>query len=157
MNNSATEQVGHQVQPDSILKRNSRLIPFDSASARAATLKGHAQRREREAQAKAEHDRLLALVKEQEQLKLEESAKSELERMTPDDRYRLERLSKVRKQIRFVDSLLESSIDADQISKLATASAKLAEQERLLAGRPTPGSNKPKSSKSKVSSDFEPE
>lgn len=71
--------------------------------------------------------------------------------------YRVKRLKIVRAQIQHVDQLLEGSIDAQQISQLATASAKLAEQERLLAGRPTPGASKPAQIRPESEPSFEPE
>ncbi len=144
------------------------LKPFDSASAREAGKKGARIRLENKAKAEAEavlereqakkdKEQLQVLLQAQIHAQIEERARAEQERMTPDEIYRLKRLDRVRRQMAMIDRLIESETMPDALSKLATASAKLADQERLLAGRPTPGSNKPVAKRAKPEASFEPE
>lgn len=68
--------------------------------------------------------------------------------------YIADRLACVRRQLANLDRALQSlserlcagddDVDAGQIDRLASAQARLAEQERQLAGRPLPGSLKPR-------------
>lgn len=53
------------------------------------------------------------------------------------------RLARVRMQLNRLDTLIEIETDPAKIDKLASATARLAEQERQLAGRPLPGSLRP--------------
>lgn len=59
------------------------------------------------------------------------------------DPYVNARLARVRLQLARLDDLLDSESDPQKIDRLASASARLAEQERQLANRPLPGSRKP--------------
>jgi hypothetical protein len=54
------------------------------------------------------------------------------------------RLARVRKQLDRIDGMIEKETDPMKLDRLASAIARLAEQERLLAGRPMPGSFRPK-------------
>lgn len=70
------------------------------------------------------------------------------------DDYQATRLTCVRRQLASLDKSLnallkrleegDDDVDAAQIDRLASAQARLAEQERQLAGRPLPGSLKPR-------------
>lgn len=68
----------------------------------------------------------------------------------PTKGYLGERLLRVRKQIasleRRIEDLLEGdpSENASAIDRLCAAKAKLSEEERILAGRPLPGSHRPR-------------
>jgi len=57
--------------------------------------------------------------------------------------YLNERLVRVRAQLDRLDAMLLHAVDAQEIERLARAAGVLAEQERLLDGRPLPGSRKP--------------
>lgn len=66
----------------------------------------------------------------------------------PSDSYVCARLSRVRAQLDALDRLLaaESAADkpdAQRLDRLASASARLSEQERQLDNRPLPGSRRP--------------
>jgi hypothetical protein len=54
------------------------------------------------------------------------------------------RLARVRNQLDRLDGMIEKEIDPMKLDRLASAQARLSEQERLLAGRPGPGSFRPK-------------
>jgi len=65
----------------------------------------------------------------------------------PDD-YHSRRLSRVRAQLDSLDSRLEDEFqrprpDAKTIKAIVEAQMRLSEQERILAGRPMPGSRRP--------------
>jgi hypothetical protein len=47
-------------------------------------------------------------------------------------------------QLDRIDGMIEKETDPMKLDRLASAQARLAEQERLLAGRPMPGSFRPK-------------
>jgi hypothetical protein len=53
------------------------------------------------------------------------------------------RLERVRLQLDRVDKMMMEEDDPQRIDRLASAQMRLAEQERILAGRPLPGSRKP--------------
>lgn len=64
------------------------------------------------------------------------------------DDYTAKILARVRVQLNLVHSALTTALEADEpdaaaIDRLASAQMRLAEQERILAGRPLPGSRKP--------------
>ena len=66
----------------------------------------------------------------------------------PADVYTSQVLARVRVQLNLVNSALTNALeqpkpDAQAIDRLASAQMRLAEQERILAGRPLPGSRKP--------------
>lgn len=60
------------------------------------------------------------------------------------DSYLSRRLSRVREQLDRLDAMLLTEKDAQKIDRLASAQLRLSEQERILAGRPLPGSRRPK-------------
>ena len=67
----------------------------------------------------------------------------------PTDDYPIRRLSRVRAQLNTLDTRLEAELkrpnpDTRKIKETVEAQVRLAEQERILAGRPTPGQRKPK-------------
>lgn len=62
--------------------------------------------------------------------------------VVPDD-YIATKLVRVRQHLARMDDLLESERDPHAIDRLASAMSKLSEIERILAGRPLPGSRKP--------------
>jgi len=53
------------------------------------------------------------------------------------------RLVRVRRQLDRIDEMLMEESDPQKLDRLAAASMRLAEQERILAGRPLPGSRRP--------------
>lgn len=59
--------------------------------------------------------------------------------------YLQDRLSRVRLQLDKIDKMMMTETDPQKLDRLASAQARLAEQERLLSGRPLPGSLKPSS------------
>lgn len=59
------------------------------------------------------------------------------------DGYLEKRLKTVRAQLDRIDTLMASEEDPQRLDRLASAQARLAEQERLLADRPMPGSKRP--------------
>jgi hypothetical protein len=50
----------------------------------------------------------------------------------------------VRKHLDRLDELMMTETDPQKLDRLASAQARLAEQERILDGRPLPGSLRPK-------------
>lgn len=81
-------------------------------------------RREREQESKAaEYDALAAV---------------------PEEQFRLKRLQRVRKQLMQIDDMIEQETDAQTLERLARAQGVLSVQEFALAGRPMPGSLRPK-------------
>lgn len=60
------------------------------------------------------------------------------------DEFITKRLARVRKQLDRLDGMIEKEIDPMKLDRLASAQARLSEQERILAGRPMPGSFRPK-------------
>lgn len=63
--------------------------------------------------------------------------------LSPDDAYRLSRLACVRAHLDRLDKMLQTEKDPRDLDRLASATARLSEQERLLAGRPLPGAHRP--------------
>lgn len=61
---------------------------------------------------------------------------------TRDD-YPIERMVRVRKQLNRIDEMMLTEENPQAIDRLAAAAARLSEQERILAGRPLPGSHRP--------------
>ena len=53
------------------------------------------------------------------------------------------RIVRVRKQISKLDEMIDDCVDPKQIDQLASALTRLSELERVLSGRPLPGSRKP--------------
>lgn len=65
------------------------------------------------------------------------------------DVYRMDRLKRVRMQLDNLDRLILAERDPVKLDRFASAQARLAEQERILAGRPLPGSYRPNQRKAK--------
>lgn len=61
-----------------------------------------------------------------------------------NDSYVTERLACVRAQLGRLDAMVLTETDPQKLDRLASAQAKLADQERILSGRPLPGSRRPK-------------
>jgi hypothetical protein len=64
-----------------------------------------------------------------------------------DEDYVGQRLARVRAQLDRVDQMMMKEPVAQKLDRLASAQARLSEQERKLDGRPLPGSLKPKPQK----------
>jgi hypothetical protein len=82
------------------------------------------------------------------QRKMEREAAPEVPQTSPqsdddNDEFVTARLVRVRKQLNRLDNLMETETDPQKLDRLASAQARLAEQERLMAGRPLPGSCRP--------------
>ena len=67
----------------------------------------------------------------------------------PDDLYRLNRLKATREALEGLYSDLKKADDAKDQKAICDSIARLSEVERLLAGRPSPGSHRPSATKSK--------
>ena len=63
------------------------------------------------------------------------------------DSFTFQRLMRVRAQIERIDALLADEDEPKQLKELADALTRLADQERILAGRPLPGSRRPEKDK----------
>jgi hypothetical protein len=63
--------------------------------------------------------------------------------LLPEEKYRILTLARTRKQIERLFEMMDECDDAQKLDRLASALARLNEQERQLAGRPLPGSLKP--------------
>jgi prephenate dehydrogenase len=61
--------------------------------------------------------------------------------------YIAKRLSRVRAQLDRIDEMMMTEEDPAKLDRLASAQARLSEQERILVGRPLPGSLKPTAAK----------
>ena len=61
------------------------------------------------------------------------------------EKFPLSQLGRVRKHLGRLNNLLDHETDPQKLDRLASATAKLCEVERILAGRPLPGSHRPKS------------
>ena len=61
----------------------------------------------------------------------------------PNDPFTLRRLARVRGQLDKLDGMIEHELDPQKLDRLASAQMRLAEQERILDGRPLPGSRRP--------------
>ena len=59
------------------------------------------------------------------------------------DSFTAARLARIRAQLEMIDSLIESERIPQNLDRLAAASAKLSELERVLSDRPLPGSRRP--------------
>lgn len=75
----------------------------------------------------------------------------------PEAEYRLQRLSRTRAQLEALDKELEGETDTKAIKALCDSIKALSEVERILAGRPLPGSHRPsKASQPQRSAPIEP-
>ena len=63
--------------------------------------------------------------------------------LVPEPNYNLKRLSRVRKQIDQLSTMLEEESEPQSIDRLASAISRLSEIERQLSGRPLPGTLQP--------------
>ena len=75
------------------------------------------------------------------------------------ERYIATRLARVRGQLNLVDAAIEKEAskaqpDGQRLNWLAAAQERLAEQERILAGRPLPGSRRPGRDRERSPSDW---
>lgn len=61
------------------------------------------------------------------------------------------RLMRVRDQLERLDALASGVRDTKRLKELADATTRLSEQERILAGRPLPGSRRPREDRTRVS------
>src|SRR5262245_45793669 len=59
------------------------------------------------------------------------------------DPYVASRLMRVREQLNRLDSMMSKETDPNKLDRLASAQSKVAEQERILDGRPLPGQRRP--------------
>ena len=59
------------------------------------------------------------------------------------DTFNARRLLRVRKQLTRLDDLMDQENDPAKLDRLASAQARLSEQERILRGEPLPGSRRP--------------
>jgi hypothetical protein len=103
---------------------------FTTANAREMAARSQAARRQREMQRQATSAMAAATPQPN-------------PRPGDNDQFVTKRLARVRKQLDRIDGLIEKETDPMKLDRLASAQARIAEQERLLAGRPLPGSRKP--------------
>jgi hypothetical protein len=65
----------------------------------------------------------------------------------PLDDFCEKRIKRVRAQLERLDQLLATEDNPQAIDRIASASARISEQERILSGRPLPGSQRPRLAK----------
>jgi hypothetical protein len=53
------------------------------------------------------------------------------------------RIARVRKQLKKIDTMISQELDPQKLDRLASAQSRISEQERILSGRPLPGSRRP--------------
>jgi len=103
---------------------------FTTANAREMAARSQAARRQRTTQREAAKENA--------------APQSQTNPQQDDDAlFVAKRLARVRKQLDRIDGMIEKETDPMKLDRLASAQARLAEQERLLSGRPLPGSRKP--------------
>jgi hypothetical protein len=73
------------------------------------------------------------------------------ETATNKDPFVTRRLMRVREQLEKLDALASGVKDTKRLKELADATTRLSEQERILAGRPLPGSRRPRENRARVS------
>ena len=76
-----------------------------------------------------------------------EERKRLLNSALPADKYLELRIQRIRAQLDRFDEMLLNERDPQKAQWLATVTAKLSEQERILAGRPAPGQLRPSTSR----------
>jgi hypothetical protein len=105
---------------------------FTRANARQMADKGREARRQREAQLRQTVETLVA---------------------NPEVAYQAKRLARVRVQLDRLDDELQrcSFADSKRVKELTDAQLRLSEQERVLSGRPLPGSRRPREDRARVS------
>ena len=126
-------------------------VPFNAQSARAAALKGVELRRQRKLAQSSAHAALLELVPA---FQAQAQASISLPQPQPKDDYQSKQLIRVREQIDMLSDKLTEAMTADEtdagaIDRLANALNRLRDQERILDGRPLPGSKRPATEKPK--------
>ena len=104
---------------------------FTPETARIAAAKSHEVRRK-----KREAETLRLAEEHQRQ---QEAASTTL----PGDSYLAKRLARVREALDRYDALLLVECDPQKAAWIVTVTSKLAEQERILCGRPAPGNYRP--------------
>lgn len=110
---------------------------FTAANAQQMAAKGHEGRRERK--------RLRELAEKTGEQPTNSSSVN-------SDGYVVKQLFRTRKQIEMLNRQLESAPDHRAVKSIADALARLTEIERILAGRPLPGSHRPKTVRSRSTS-----
>jgi hypothetical protein len=65
----------------------------------------------------------------------------------PENNFTTRRLTRVREQLERLDRMAAEENDPKRIKELADATTRLSEQERILDGRPMPGSRRPTNDK----------
>lgn len=103
---------------------------FSPANAREMAARSHAARKKRTIERDAAQN-------------LAEPVSQTIADQPKPDEFIARRLARVRKQLRRIDDLLDTETDPAKLDKLASASSRLAEQERVLSDRPLPGSRRP--------------
>ena len=66
--------------------------------------------------------------------------------LQPDD-FCAKRIKRVRRQLAMLDRLIDAEQDPQRLDRLACAQYRLSEMERILSGRPLPGSQRPRQAK----------
>jgi hypothetical protein len=128
LNPGSTHVEPQQITANSPLKRPKH--KFTPANAKQFASKGG-------------HARHQAYLKEREILRSLTATAMALPRLEPDDAFRQRRLERVRQQLNRLDEMAAKEKNPLTLDRLYSAIAKLAEQERILAGRPLPGSHRP--------------
>ena len=62
----------------------------------------------------------------------------------PLDDFCEKRIARVRKQLERIDAMIAQETDPQRLDRLASAQSRVSEQERILSGRPLPGSQRPR-------------
>jgi predicted metal-dependent hydrolase len=119
-------------QPEVLPAKPRQAPAWNQATARLAAAKSLDIRRKKAAQAK-----ILAALAAQHALTVKLPAPVE-----PDAVFVSKQINQLREHIDRLHTLISKARDAQTIDKLSSAIAKLAEQERILAGRPLPGSHR---------------
>ena len=65
----------------------------------------------------------------------------------PLDDFCEKRIARVRKQLETIDAMIAKELDPQRLDRLASAQSRVSEQERILSGRPLPGSQRPRAIK----------
>ena len=129
-------------------------IPWNSETAKAASAKGLAARANRRAELKAAETTLKSLLPS---LAKTIGVKPEPVNNPQNDQidtYQADRVKRVREQVEVVSKRLDDALEADEldagaIDRLANALTRMQEIERVMSGRPLPGSKRPAAEKPK--------
>lgn len=84
-----------------------------------------------------------------EELKAKAAAKNAIAELEPEEKYRLNRLARVREQLEMLDKELEDASDPKSIKALADSIRALTDVEFALANRSKPGLTRPKAPSNK--------